>query len=38
LFSAKAGYPGMNIQTAITLGGRLAAVGPVPVHGVSAFK
>ena len=33
MFSAKAGYPGMNIQIAATLGGRLAAVGPVPVHG-----
>jgi hypothetical protein len=33
LFLAKAGYPGMNIQIAATLGGRLAAVGPIPVHG-----
>jgi DDE superfamily endonuclease/Helix-turn-helix of DDE superfamily endonuclease len=33
LFSGKAGYPGMNIQVAATLDGRLAAVGPVPVHG-----
>ena len=33
LFSAKAGYPGMNIQIAATVGGRLAAVGPVPVPG-----
>jgi hypothetical protein len=33
LFSAKAGYPGMNIQIAATLGGQLAAVGPIPVHG-----
>ena len=33
LFSAKAGYPGMNIQIAATLSGRLAAVGPIPVHG-----
>jgi hypothetical protein len=33
LFSAKAGYPGMNIQIAATLGGHLAAVGPIPVHG-----
>jgi hypothetical protein len=33
LFSAKAGYPGMNIQIAATLEGRLAAVGPIPVHG-----
>lgn len=33
LFSGKAGYPGMNIQIAATMAGRLAAVGPVPVHG-----
>ena len=33
LYSAKAGYPGMNLQIAATLGGRLAAVGPIPVHG-----
>lgn len=33
LYSAKAGYPGMNIQIAATLRGRLAAVGPLPVHG-----
>jgi hypothetical protein len=33
LYSAKAGYPGMNIQIAATLDGRLAAVGPMPVHG-----
>lgn len=33
LFSAKAGYAGMNIQIGATLGGRLAAVGPIPVHG-----
>jgi hypothetical protein len=33
LFSAKTGYPGMNIQIAATVGGRLAAVGPIPVHG-----
>jgi hypothetical protein len=33
LYSAKAGYPGMNIQIAATLSGRLAAVGPIPVHG-----
>ena len=33
LFSAKAGYPGMNLQIAATLDGELAAVGPVPVHG-----
>src|SRR5690349_11602906 len=33
LFSAKAGYPGMTLQTAATWDARLAAVGPVPVHG-----
>jgi len=33
LFSAKAGYPGMNLQIAATLDGALVAVGPVPVHG-----
>ncbi len=33
LYSAKAGYPGMNLQIAATLSGRLAAVGPFPVHG-----
>ena len=33
LFSTKAGYPGMNLQIAATLDGKLAAVGPVPVHG-----
>jgi hypothetical protein len=33
LYSAKAGYPGMNIQIAATLSGRLAAVGAIPVHG-----
>ena len=33
LFSAKTGYPGMNLQIAATLDGELAAVGPVPVHG-----
>ena len=33
LFSGKAGYPGMNLQIAATLGGRVAAIGPVPVHG-----
>jgi DDE superfamily endonuclease/Helix-turn-helix of DDE superfamily endonuclease len=33
LYSAKAGYPGMNIQIAATLDGRLAAVGPAPIHG-----
>jgi hypothetical protein len=29
LYSAKAGYPGMNLQIAATLSGRLAAVGPI---------
>ncbi|HZA16740.1 MAG TPA: transposase family protein [Pseudonocardiaceae bacterium] len=33
LYSTKAGYPGMNIQIAATVSGRLAAVGPIPVHG-----
>jgi hypothetical protein len=33
LYSAKAGYPGMNVQIAATLSGRLVAVGPTPVHG-----
>ena len=33
LFSAKTGYPGMNLQIAATLDGQLAAVGQVPVHG-----
>lgn len=33
LYSAKAGYPGMNIQVAATLTGQLAAVGAIPVHG-----
>lgn len=33
LYSAKAGYCGMNIQVAATLDGQLAAVGPVAVHG-----
>ena len=32
LFSAKTGYPGMNLQIAATLDGELAAVGPVPLH------
>jgi len=27
LYSAKAGYPGMNLQIAATLGGRLVTVG-----------
>ncbi len=33
LFSGKAGYPGMNLQIAATLGGRVAAIGPDPVRG-----
>jgi hypothetical protein len=33
LFSGKAGYPGMNLQIAATLDGRVAAIGPVPVPG-----
>lgn len=33
LFSAKVGFPGMNLQIAATLEGRLVAVGPVPIHG-----
>jgi len=33
LYSSKAGYPGMNIQVAATLVGRLAAVGLIPIHG-----
>ena len=33
LYSAKAGYPGMNIQVAATLSGKIAAIGPEPVHG-----
>ena len=33
LFPGKAGYPGMNLQIAATLGGRVAAIGAVPVHG-----
>jgi DDE superfamily endonuclease/Helix-turn-helix of DDE superfamily endonuclease len=33
LYSAKAGYPGMNLQIAATLGGRLVAVGLIPVPG-----
>lgn len=33
LFSAKAGYAGMNLQIAATLDGELVAVGPVPIHG-----
>jgi DDE superfamily endonuclease/Helix-turn-helix of DDE superfamily endonuclease len=33
LYSTKAGYPGMNLQIAATLGGRLVAVGEIPVPG-----
>jgi hypothetical protein len=33
LYSAKVGFPGMNLQVAATLDGDLVAVGPVPVHG-----
>jgi len=33
LYSAKAGYPGMNVQIAANLDGRIAAIGPNPVHG-----
>jgi hypothetical protein len=33
LFSAKAGYAGMNVQVAANLGGQIAAVGPIAVHG-----
>jgi hypothetical protein len=33
LYSGKAGYPGMNIQVAATLDGKIAAIGATPVHG-----
>lgn len=33
LYSAKAGYPGMNVQIAANLDGRIAAIGPAPVPG-----
>lgn len=33
LFSAKAGYAGMNVQIASSTQGRIAAVGPLAVHG-----
>ena len=33
LYSAKVGFPGINLQIAATLDGALVAVGPVPVHG-----
>jgi hypothetical protein len=41
LHSGKAGYPGINIQVAATLGGDLAAIGAIPVprarHDAHAF-
>jgi hypothetical protein len=33
LFSAKVGYPGMNVQVAATLDSALVAVGQIPIHG-----
>ena len=33
LFSAKAGYPGINVQIASSTDGRIAAIGPRAVHG-----
>jgi hypothetical protein len=33
LYSAKAGYPGINVQIACDLGGSIAAIGPIPVPG-----
>ncbi len=33
LYSGKAGYAGMNVQVAGSLDGRLAAIGPLSVHG-----
>ena len=33
LYSTKAGYAGMNVQIAADLDGRIAAIGPTPVHG-----
>jgi hypothetical protein len=33
LFSAKAGYAGMNVQIACSTDGRIAAIGPWAVHG-----
>ena len=33
LFSGKARHPGMNVQIAAALDGRIAAIGPVAVHG-----
>jgi hypothetical protein len=33
LFSGKANYAGMNVQIAASMDGRIAAVGPIAVHG-----
>lgn len=33
LYSAKAGYPGINVQVAVTLAGTVAAIGTTPVPG-----
>lgn len=33
LFSAKAGYPGINVQVAADMNGEVAAIGKIPVHG-----
>jgi hypothetical protein len=33
LYSGKAGHPGMNLQISATWQGRVAAIGPEPVHG-----
>jgi hypothetical protein len=33
LYSGKAGYAGMNVQVAASLDGRIAAIGPLSVHG-----
>lgn len=33
LYSAKAGYPGINAQIACDLRGAIAAIGPIPVPG-----
>jgi hypothetical protein len=33
LFSGKAGFAGMNVQVASSIDGRIAAVGPIAVHG-----
>jgi hypothetical protein len=37
LFSAKAGYAGMNVQVAASMDGQVAAIGPTAVHGAHAF-